>query len=70
MKTEKNDERFVATIKTKLSIIDMPSIQKSLEKFYMEEALKMTGGNECKAANLLNINHHTFRYREKKLQIK
>ncbi len=49
--------------------IDLDSVQKSLEKFYIEEALRMAGGNESKAARLLNINHHTFRYRRKKLQI-
>lgn len=50
--------------------IDFPAVQKSLEKFYLEGALKMASGNESKAAKLLNINHHTFRYRKKKLQIK
>ncbi|MBW1910215.1 MAG: sigma-54-dependent Fis family transcriptional regulator, partial [Deltaproteobacteria bacterium] len=49
--------------------IDLTSVQKALEKFYIEEALKIAGGNESKAARLLNINHHTFRYRRKKLQI-
>jgi transcriptional regulator with PAS, ATPase and Fis domain len=38
-----------------------------LEKHYIEEALKVSRGNESKAAKLLNINHHTFRYRKKKL---
>ena len=37
-------------------------------KFYIEEAYKMAEGNKSKAALLLNINHHTFRYRRKKLQ--
>ena len=49
--------------------IDLTSVQKALEKFYIEEAFKMAEGNESKAARLLNINHHTFRYRRKKLQI-
>jgi DNA-binding NtrC family response regulator len=49
--------------------IDLASVQRSLEKFYIEEAFEMAGGNESKAARLLNINHHTFRYRRKKLQI-
>jgi DNA-binding NtrC family response regulator len=48
--------------------IDLSSVQKSLEKFYIEEALKMTGGNESKAAKLLNINYHTFRYRRNKFK--
>jgi len=50
--------------------IDLPSVQRSLEKFYFEEALKMAKGNESEAARLLNINHHTFRYRRKKLQVR
>jgi len=49
--------------------IDLVFKQKSLEKFYIKEALRLAGGNESKAAKLLNINHHTFRYRKKKLQI-
>jgi DNA-binding NtrC family response regulator len=39
----------------------------SLEKHYIKEALKIARGNESRAAKLLNINHHTFRYRKKKL---
>jgi DNA-binding NtrC family response regulator len=50
--------------------IDLVSIIESLEKYYMEEALRMAEGNESKAARLLNMNHHTFRYRRKKLQNK
>jgi len=49
--------------------VDFPSIQESFEKFYIKEALRLSNGNESKAALLLNINHHTFRYRKKKLQI-
>jgi len=49
--------------------IDFEAVQESLEKYYFKEALKMAGGNESKAAKLLNINHHTFRYRKKKLHI-
>jgi DNA-binding NtrC family response regulator len=50
--------------------IDFRSVQESLEKYYIESALNMAGGNETKAAKLLNVNHHTFRYRRKKLKIK
>jgi len=46
--------------------IDLQSIERTLEKFYIEAALKISKGNESKAAKLLNINHHTFRYRRKK----
>jgi transcriptional regulator with PAS, ATPase and Fis domain len=50
--------------------IDLVSTQESLEKYYIEEAFRMAEGNESKAARLLNMNHHTFRYRRKKLQNK
>jgi DNA-binding NtrC family response regulator len=47
--------------------IDLSSVQEMLEKHYIIQALEMTDGNESKAARLLNMNHHTFRYRKKKL---
>jgi len=50
--------------------IDLAFTQESLEKYYIEEAFRMAEGNESKAARLLNMNHHTFRYRRKKLQNK
>jgi DNA-binding protein Fis len=37
-------------------------------EFYIKEASKMAEENESKAAKLLNINHHTYRYRHKKLK--
>ncbi len=40
----------------------------SFERYYIEQALKIARGNESKAARLLQMNHHTFRYRRKKLQ--
>ncbi len=49
--------------------IDLASLQESFEKHYIKEAFRLAGGNESKAARLLNINHHTFRYRRKKLLI-
>jgi len=48
--------------------IDFPSLQRSFERFYIEEAFRMADGNESKAARLLKINHHTFRYHRKKLK--
>jgi len=48
--------------------IDFPVLEKSFERYYIEEAFRMAHGNESKAAALLNINHHTYRYRRKKLQ--
>ena len=61
-----------ATVKEFPSIppegIDLPSLQRSFERFYIEEAFRMADGNESKAARLLKINHHTFRYHRKKLK--
>jgi DNA-binding NtrC family response regulator len=47
--------------------IDLDQKLRSVERFYIEEAFKIAKGNESKAARLLRINHHTFRYRRKKL---
>jgi len=46
--------------------IDFPELQKVFEQHYYDAAMKLSGGNESKAAKLLNINLHTFRYRRKK----
>jgi DNA-binding NtrC family response regulator len=46
---------------------DLRLAQESLERHYIQQALEMAGGNESAAARLLNINHHTFRYRRRKL---
>jgi DNA-binding NtrC family response regulator len=47
--------------------VDISSIENTLEKHYILEALRISKGNESKAAKLLNLNHHTFRYRRKNL---
>jgi DNA-binding NtrC family response regulator len=49
--------------------VDLASVQESIERQYIGEALRMAGGIESKAARLLNMNHHTFRYRRKRLGI-
>ncbi|MBA4396599.1 MAG: sigma-54-dependent Fis family transcriptional regulator [Syntrophus sp. (in: bacteria)] len=49
--------------------IDLSSVQEQMEAFYIREALHLAKGNESKAARLLNLNHHTFRYRRKKLRV-
>lgn len=48
---------------------DLTSILESVEKHYIAQALYKAGGNESKAAQFLGLNHHTFRYRRKKLQV-
>ena len=47
--------------------IDLATRLQAVEKHYIEKALQMARGNESKAARLLHMNHHTFRYRRKKL---
>ncbi len=47
--------------------IHLGQILEDIEKKYLEHALKLTKGNESKAARLLNMNHHTLRYKWKKL---
>jgi DNA-binding NtrC family response regulator len=48
--------------------IDLNEIERSLERYYLEQAYQMANGNESQAAKLLGINHHTYRYRRKKLR--
>jgi len=47
--------------------MDFPSFLTSIEKYYFEEALKISKGNESRAAKLLQMSRDTFRYRRKKL---
>jgi DNA-binding NtrC family response regulator len=49
--------------------IDLEGARESLDKHFFREVLRLTGGNETRAAMLLRINYHTFRYRRKKLGI-
>jgi len=47
--------------------IDFPAIMESLETSYFKEALQLAEGNECKAAELLNLSRDKFRYRRLKI---
>ena len=47
--------------------IKLTEVLEQAERHYMDEALKLTAGNESRAAQLLGMNHHTFRYRRRKL---
>jgi DNA-binding NtrC family response regulator len=47
--------------------IDLPDVMAAIEKIYYEESLRMTDGNESRAARSLNVSRDTFRYRRKKL---
>ncbi|MCF6247889.1 MAG: sigma-54 dependent transcriptional regulator [Desulfobacula sp.] len=46
--------------------IDLSIHLTAVEKKYMAQAMVLAKGNESQAARLLNMNHHTFRYRWKK----
>ncbi|MFA5903278.1 MAG: sigma 54-interacting transcriptional regulator, partial [Desulfobacula sp.] len=46
--------------------INLARVLEDVEKKYMHHALKLAGGNESRAARLLQMNHHTFRYKIKK----
>jgi DNA-binding NtrC family response regulator len=45
----------------------LDQVLRETERRYFEKALGLTKGNERKAAELLGMNYHTFRYRRKKL---
>ncbi len=47
--------------------VDLREAHESVDRHLFAEALRLTGGNETRAAQLLRINYHTFRYRRKKL---
>ncbi|MBU1196145.1 MAG: sigma-54 dependent transcriptional regulator [Proteobacteria bacterium] len=46
--------------------IDLKGLLEKIENRYLNHALHLSDGNESKAARLLNMNHHTYRYKLKK----
>ncbi|MDA3789913.1 MAG: sigma-54 dependent transcriptional regulator [Desulfobacula sp.] len=50
--------------------IDLTEVRNALDTFYFNQAMKLAKGNETRAAKLLNIKHHTFRYQFKKIMEK
>lgn len=48
--------------------LDLVALERALERHFIEEAYRLADGNESRAARMLKLNHHTFRYRRKKLQ--
>ncbi len=48
--------------------VHLGDILTGIERRYMALAVAQADGNESRAAKLLNMNHHTFRYRWKKLK--
>ena len=49
--------------------VDLVEAHESLDRHFFGEALRLTEGNETRAAQLLRINYSTFRYRRRKLGI-
>lgn len=47
--------------------VDLEQLETNVQRYYIDTALSLAGGNETQAAKLLGMNHHTFRYRRKKL---
>ncbi len=47
--------------------IDLDQLRDSMDEFYFTQAMEMAKRNETRAAKLLNLKHHTFRYQFKKL---
>lgn len=50
--------------------LHLDDVLEDIEWSYIEEAFRMAEGNESKAARILNMNHHTYRYRRKKLKLR
>jgi transcriptional regulator with PAS, ATPase and Fis domain len=50
--------------------IDFTAFMDQMKNDYIKTALERAKGNEAKAARLLNLNHHTFRYHYKKIKDK
>jgi two-component system response regulator AtoC len=49
--------------------VDLVMAHESVDRYFFREALRVAGGNETRAAQLLRINYSTFRYRRRKLEI-
>ena len=47
--------------------VDLREAHESVDRHFFGEALRLTGGNETQAAELLRINYSTFRYRRRKM---
>ena len=47
--------------------VHLVDLLSDIERRYMALAVKQAKGNESRAAKLLNMNHHTFRYRWKRM---
>ncbi len=47
--------------------VDLNLMRSYMDRFYFSQAMDLANGNETRAAKLLNLKHHTFRYQFKKI---
>ena len=47
--------------------VDLVALKSDIDEFYFRRAMDLAGGNESRAARLLNMKHHAFRYQYKKI---
>ncbi len=47
--------------------VDLNFMRSYMDRFYFSQAMDLANGNETRAAKLLNLKHHTFRYQFKKI---
>lgn len=47
--------------------VDLNSKRSYLDEFYFSQSMELAKGNETRAAKLLNLKHHAFRYQYKKI---
>jgi transcriptional regulator with GAF, ATPase, and Fis domain len=47
--------------------MNLPKTLEQIERHFILQALQRSQNNESQAARLLELNHHTFRYRHRKL---
>ncbi|WDP88406.1 MAG: sigma-54-dependent Fis family transcriptional regulator [Desulfobacter sp.] len=47
--------------------VDLARMKAYMDEFYFTRAMELAGGNETRAAKLLNLKHHAFRYQYKKI---
>lgn len=47
--------------------VDLVGLLKEIERHYLDEAYTRARGNECQAARMLHMNHHTYRYHRRQI---
>lgn len=47
--------------------VDLNGMRSYMDEFYFSQAMELAGGNETRAARLLKLKHHAFRYQYKKI---